>query len=73
MDESDFEQIAVFLHEALQIGLKIQEESGPALADFVKKLGENEDIEVLKKKVNTFASSFPIPGFDPTAMKYNSI
>lgn len=73
MVESDFEQIALFLHEALLIGLKIQEESGPALADFVKKLGDSEEIEALKKKVNAFASSFPIPGFDPNAMKYNSI
>lgn len=72
MVESDFEQIALFLHEALQIGLKIQEGSGPALADFVKKLGENEEIEALKKKVNAFASSFPIPGFDPSSMKYNT-
>merc|ERR1712115_761888 len=34
--EKDFEQVAVFLHEALQVALKIQEESGPKLKDFVK-------------------------------------
>ncbi|EJK72329.1 hypothetical protein THAOC_06150, partial [Thalassiosira oceanica] len=68
--EADFEQIAVFLHEALQIALKIQEKSGPKLVDFVKCLGGNEDIAELKKRVNEFAVKFPMPGFDPAEMKY---
>ena len=68
--EADFEQIAVFLHEALQIALKIQEKSGPKLVDFVKCLDGNEDIAEVKKRVNEFAVKFPMPGFDPAEMKY---
>ena len=72
MTEADFEQIAMFLHEAVQIALKIQEKAGPKLADFLPNLKNNADIEELEKKVNAFASSFPMPGFDPSTMKYKS-
>merc|ERR1719232_1139251 len=70
MCEPDFEQIAEFLHEALQIALKIQEESGPKLKDFVRCMEGNEEIAALKKRVNGFAVGFPMPGFDPAEMKY---
>lgn len=71
--ESDFEQIAVFLDRALKIALDIQAKSGPKLVDFVALLENNSDIEALKLEVNKFATSFPMPGFDPTNMKYNTI
>lgn len=71
--ESDFEQIAVFLDRALKIALDIQTKSGPKLVDFVALLENNADIEALKLEVNKFATSFPMPGFDPTNMKYNTI
>jgi len=73
MVESDFEQIGVFLDAALKIALKLQEKSGPKLKDFVALLDGNEEIEALKVEVNKFATSFPMPGFDPTTMKYNTI
>jgi len=71
MDENDFEQIAIFLDKSLKIALTIQEKSGPKLKDFVTHLDGNEDIEALKAEVNKFATSFPMPGFDPSQMKYN--
>jgi glycine hydroxymethyltransferase len=70
--ESDFEQVSEFLHEAIQIALKLQEKSGPKLKDFLPLLENNGDIEALKKKVHEFASKFPMPGFDPKTMKYTS-
>jgi glycine hydroxymethyltransferase len=70
MDESDFEQIAQFLHEACQIALKIQAESGPKLAAFLALLSGNSDLADLRKRINSFATGFPMPGFDPTEMKY---
>lgn len=70
MVESDFEQIAQFLHEALQITLKIQESTGPKLKDFVPALENNAEIDALRSKVNAFATTFPMPGFDPKEMKY---
>lgn len=71
--EADFEQVAVFLHETLQIALKIQEQSGPKLKDFVAVLEKNEEIDALRLKVNQFATTFPMPGFDPTTMKYQDV
>jgi len=72
LDEADFEQIAVFLHEALVIAKHVQSQSGPKLADFLKHMEENEEIKELKAKVNAFATSFPMPGFDPKDMKYKN-
>ena len=73
MVESDFEQIAVFLDEALKIGLAVQKQSGPLLKDFVAALNTNADIEALRKEVNEFATSFPMPGFDPDTMKHKDV
>jgi len=73
MTEEDFEQIGIFLDKALKIALKIQEKSGPKLKDFVNLLGEDEEIKVLKLEVNTFASSFAMPGFDVQTMKYKEL
>ena len=73
MVEADFEQIAVFLDAALKIAIKIQEKSGPKLKDFVALLDGNEELSALKLEVNKFATSFPMPGFDPKEMKYNTI
>lgn len=70
MVESDFEQIAVFLDEVLKIALKLQEQSGPKLKDFVALLDGNGEIAAVRKRVHEFATSFPMPGFDPKEMKY---
>jgi len=70
MVESDFEQIADFLHEVLQASLKIQEASGPKLADFIKGLESSEELNSIRARVNAFATTFPMPGFDPKTMKY---
>jgi glycine hydroxymethyltransferase len=70
MTEEDFEQIAVFLDEALKISLAVQERSGPKLKDYVDCLAKNEDVSALRAKVNAFATQFPMPGFDAAEMKY---
>jgi len=71
--EADFEQVAMFLHETLEIALEIQKESGPKLKDFVALLKGNPKLDALRLKINTFATTFPMPGFDPTKMKYQDI
>jgi len=71
--ESDFEQIGTFLDQALKIALSLQEKSGPKLKDFVALLDGNDEIAALRLAVNKFATTFPMPGFDPTQMKYNTI
>merc|ERR1719232_389849 len=71
--EKDFEQIATFLHEALLIALELQKERGPKLVDFLKLLKDSQEARDLKVKVNQFSTQFPMPGFDPTQMKYKEV
>ena len=60
----------MFLHDALQIALKIQERSGPMLKDYVVALEGDAECAALKRRVQEFAVNFPMPGFDPKDMKY---
>ncbi|XP_066359025.1 serine hydroxymethyltransferase 4-like [Miscanthus floridulus] len=68
--EKDFVQIAEYLHQAVTICLSIQEEHGKILRDFKKGLVENKDIENLRAEVEKFATSFEMPGFRVSDMKY---
>lgn len=69
--EKDFEKIAEFLHRAVELCLKIQKEYGKLLKDFNKGLVNNQDIEEFKADVEKFSSSFYMPGFKMSEMKYN--
>jgi len=60
---ADFEKIAEFLHEALTIAVEVQNEHGKMLKDWKKGLVDNPKMEALKKSVEAFAESFPMPGF----------
>lgn len=68
--EKDFEQIAEFLHRAVTVTLNIQKEYGKLLKDFNKGLVNNKEIEELKADVEKFSSSFDMPGFKMSEMKY---
>mmetsp|Transcript_18024 Transcript_18024/g.40990 ORF Transcript_18024/g.40990 Transcript_18024/m.40990 type:complete len:473 (-) Transcript_18024:168-1586(-) len=71
--EEDFEKIAELLGKALQLTVKIQEKTGPKLKDFIAALVDNSEVEAIRKEVNSFATTFPMPGFDPAEMKYKNI
>lgn len=60
--EADFEKVADFLDRALQIGLRLQQASGPKLVDFAKALETDAEVKALKAEVNAFAKGFPMPG-----------
>ena len=64
--EKDFEQVADFLHKACELTIKIQNECGSKkLVDFVKAMDSYSELNELKSKVEEFAKSFPMPGFNP--------
>ncbi|KAJ1971057.1 glycine hydroxymethyltransferase shm1 [Dimargaris xerosporica] len=68
--ESDFDQVAAFLHRAVQIASQVQEQCGSRMIkDFIKALDGNEDVAALKRDVEAFATQFPMPGFDVTGLK----
>ncbi|CAI4232454.1 unnamed protein product [Auanema sp. JU1783] len=64
--ETDFEAVAVFIDEALNIALKYNAQAGKTIKDFKAFTETNEDfkkeIGALAEKVETFASKFEIPG-----------
>ena len=73
LKESDFRQVADFLHQAVQIALRLQETSGKLLKDFENALENSAEAKELKKSVQTFITQFPMPGFDTATMKYKTI
>ncbi len=75
--EQDFEKVAEFLHQAIQISLNIQSqlaaalpaatENGPkpivTLQAFKDAASQNEELKKLKEQVEAFAEKFFMPGF----------
>ena len=47
--------------------------SGKKLVDFVAKLDGNEAVVGIAKDSSALATRFPMPGFDVTQMKYNTL
>ncbi|KAF0449816.1 glycine hydroxymethyltransferase [Gigaspora margarita] len=73
--ESDFEQVAEFIHQGVQITIDIRKKvSGTKLKDFKDYVGEDgssePSINELKKNVVNFVKEFPTIGFDENEMKY---
>jgi glycine hydroxymethyltransferase len=68
--EADFEKIGELLDECVKLSLKLQASSGKMLEAFVKALDGNTEVAAIKDKVAALATSFPMPGFDPSTMKY---
>ncbi|KAG6554509.1 hypothetical protein Mapa_003888 [Marchantia paleacea] len=69
LKEKDFEKIADFLEQAVNITLSVQKEYGKLLKDFNKGLEANKEIAALKEAVEKFAASYDMPGFDVNAIK----
>jgi glycine hydroxymethyltransferase len=68
--EEDFEQVAAYLHRAVQIALLVQEKIGSKLIkDFVAALEGHGELEQLKKDVEEFCMQFPMPGIDVAQLK----
>ena len=72
--EADFEAIGALLDRCAQAAIKIQEASGKKLVDFVAKLeAGDEAVAGIAKDASALAIRFPMPGFDVTQMKYNTL
>ncbi|KAJ1679735.1 glycine hydroxymethyltransferase shm1 [Spiromyces aspiralis] len=67
--EADFEQVADFLHEIVTLAGEIQASCGSKLLkDFLAAAEKNDKISDLQKRVEAFATSFPMPGFDASTL-----
>lgn len=56
--EQDFVKVVEFIDSVIKIALKIQEESGSKLIDFIKTMETNKELLVIKKNINNFANTF---------------
>lgn len=65
-----FHQVAEFLHRAVQISQDIQKQTGKTLKAFKEAVPGNAAVAQLKLDVKNFATQFPMPGFDISAMRY---
>ena len=67
------ETVGEFLHRAVQIAIKLQDEAGSKLLkDFVRVATEGDGegkklLEQLKQDVHDFAIKFPLPGVPDTS------
>jgi glycine hydroxymethyltransferase len=61
--EEDFKKVGEFLHQVIELALKIQDNSGKSLKDFEKCCNSDmykDEIDMLRCKVNLFASQFEL-------------
>jgi len=72
LKEDGFVKVAEFLHQAVQIALKLQE-TNKTMKDFEAAVKVSPDIKALKLACQTFITQFPMPGFDTTTMRYRTI
>jgi glycine hydroxymethyltransferase len=71
LKEDDMKVVAGFLMEGLQAALRIHAPlSAAPLAEFVAALKVDAAVAALREKVEAFAVTFPMPGFDTASLKY---
>jgi glycine hydroxymethyltransferase len=62
LKEADFVKVGEFLHRAVQSALKLQEQTGKKLKDFVAAMPEDADMIKISEDVATFANDYFMPG-----------
>lgn len=72
-NQDHFRKVGDLLHRAVLLGCKLQEESGPKLKDFETVAKASAEVMALKKECQEFATQFPMPGFDVSTMRYNTL
>eukprot|EP00877_Chromochloris_zofingiensis_P013818 jgi/Chrzof1/8690/Cz03g20190.t1 len=71
--EKDFEQVAEFVHRAVQITVDLKPKvGGKKIKDFKDYLDKNTvpEVEALRQDVESFAKQFPTIGFEKATMRY---
>jgi glycine hydroxymethyltransferase len=74
LKEDGFIKVAEFLHNAVQIALKIQG-SAPKITmkEFTDAVNKSPEVKDLKFAVQTFITQYPMPGFDTATMRYKTV
>jgi len=64
LKEEDFEAVAGFLHEVCEVCKEVQTSHGKLLKDWIKGIQDNPKLADIRSRVEAFASSFTMPGFE---------
>eukprot|EP00744_Colponema_vietnamica_P006629 GILI01009614.1.p1 GENE.GILI01009614.1~~GILI01009614.1.p1 ORF type:complete len:466 (+),score=176.48 GILI01009614.1:58-1455(+) len=73
MKEEEMKKVAGFIDRALKIGVAINDAlttEKKTVKDFTDAFASSADADALRAEVETFATAFPMPGFDATTIKY---
>lgn len=68
LTDADFARIGEFLHEVLEECKATQRASGKKLAEFSSALESSPVIADIRRRVEEWAGSFPMPGFDVSGL-----
>ncbi len=63
----DFEKVAEYLHQGIQLGLEIAKASGPSFKDFTATMAKEEfasRIKALGQEIEEYSAGFPMPGHE---------
>jgi glycine hydroxymethyltransferase len=70
MKEEHMDKIAEFLDRTTKISVAAQKKGGKNLKQFMNTIQGDEDLKILAKDVEDFATQFRVPGVDIENMKY---
>lgn len=62
--QKDFQQVAEFLHEVCEVAKEVQASHGKLLKDWIKGITGNQKLADIKRRVEEFSESFPMPGYE---------
>ena len=63
----EFEKVAEYLHQGVQLGLEIIKTTGTSLKDFTAALEKEEfasKIKALREEIEEYSAKFPMPGHE---------
>ena len=67
--EADCEQVAAFLHDAVQAAVRIAKTTGKELAAFKAAVEKDQAVQALGERVKQFSAQFFMPGSDIATIK----
>lgn len=74
LKEADFCKVGDFLHQAVQLSLKLQASCTTTKpSEYENAVKASAEVKALKNAVQTFITAFPMPGFDVETMVYKEI
>lgn len=73
-DEQGFSLIGQFLHRAIELTASLSGATGQSLEDFKHVISAgSEELAALRRDVHNYAVTLPLPGVDPSMLRYHEV